>query len=121
MVNNWSLTLAFHIIFTHAPVNFMWAQAHVCLGVATPLHNFTTLIKCPVITSVQELIKNCFAELQKLHSRSPCHILPCEDIIGDAYIQELNAIVLYAVLFVLSRFHSSLLQCLSGILQETDT
>ena len=24
---NWSLTLAFHIIFTRAPVNFMWAQA----------------------------------------------------------------------------------------------
>ena len=38
--------------FTCAPVNFMWAQAQVCLGVATPLHNFTTFIlvcmhKCP--------------------------------------------------------------------------
>ena len=44
MVNNWSLTLAFHIIFTCAPVNFTWAQAQVCLGVATPLHNFTTFI-----------------------------------------------------------------------------
>ena len=29
--NNWSLTLA------GAPVNFIWAQARVCLGVATPL------------------------------------------------------------------------------------
>ena len=35
--NNWSVTLAFHIIFTQAPVNFMWAWAQVCLGVATPL------------------------------------------------------------------------------------
>jgi len=35
--NNWSLTLAFHIIFTRAQVNFTWAQARVCLGVATPL------------------------------------------------------------------------------------
>ena len=35
--NNWSLTLAFHIIFTRAPVNFTWAQARVCPGVATPL------------------------------------------------------------------------------------
>ena len=35
--NNWSLTLTFHIIFTRAPVNFMWAQAWVCSSVATPL------------------------------------------------------------------------------------
>ena len=35
--NNWSLTLAFHTIFTWAPVNFTWAQARVCPGVATPL------------------------------------------------------------------------------------
>ena len=35
--NNLSLTLAFHIIFTRAPVNFTPAQAWVCPGVATPL------------------------------------------------------------------------------------
>ena len=35
--NNWSLTSAFHITFIRAPVNFMWAQAQVCLGIATPL------------------------------------------------------------------------------------
>ena len=35
--NNWSLTLTFHNIklFTQTPVNFMWAQARVCPGVAT--------------------------------------------------------------------------------------
>ena len=31
--NNWCLTIAFHIIFTWAPVNFTWAQARVCPGV----------------------------------------------------------------------------------------
>ena len=35
--NNWSVTLAFHIIFTQAPVNFTWAWAQVCPGVAMPL------------------------------------------------------------------------------------
>ena len=35
--NNWSLTLAFHIILTQAPVNFMVAQAWVCPGVAMPM------------------------------------------------------------------------------------
>ena len=42
--------------------------------------------------------------MQKVHSRSACHILPYEDIIYDAYMRELNAVVLYAVIFVLSRF-----------------
>ena len=28
--NSWSLTLAFRIIFTQAPLNFTWAQAWVC-------------------------------------------------------------------------------------------
>ena len=36
--NNRSLTLAFHIIFTRAPVTFTWAQTWVYLGVATPLY-----------------------------------------------------------------------------------
>ena len=35
--NNWSLSLAFHIILTWAPVNFTWAQDQVSPGVATPL------------------------------------------------------------------------------------
>ena len=35
--NTWSLTLAFYIIFTWAPMNLTWAQAQVCPGVATPL------------------------------------------------------------------------------------
>ena len=35
--NNWPLTLAFHVIFTQETMNFMWAQAQVCPGVATPL------------------------------------------------------------------------------------
>ena len=34
--NNWSSTLTYHIILTWAPVNIMWAQTWVCLGVATP-------------------------------------------------------------------------------------
>ena len=41
--NNWSLTLAFHTIFTQAPVNFMWAQAWVCPGV--PGCSYTTGFK----------------------------------------------------------------------------
>ena len=43
----------------------------------------------------------CFAEVQKVHSRSVCRILPYEDIIYDAYMQELNVVVLHAVIFVL--------------------
>ena len=35
--NNWSLTLAFHIIFAWAPVNFTWTQARVRPGEAMPL------------------------------------------------------------------------------------
>ena len=31
------MTFASHIVFTWAPVNFMWAQAQVRLGVATSL------------------------------------------------------------------------------------
>ena len=37
LIANWSLTLAFHIIFTRAPVNFMWAQTRQCPGAVTPL------------------------------------------------------------------------------------
>ena len=39
--NNWSLILAFHIIFTQAPVDFTWVQAQVCPGIATPLTKLT--------------------------------------------------------------------------------
>ena len=39
--------------------------------------------------------------MQKVHSRSACRILPYEDVIYDAYMQELNVVVLYAVVFVL--------------------
>ena len=52
MSNNWSLTLAFHIIFTRAPVNFMWAQARVCLGVAMPLKS----------TCAQEYMSCCWGK-----------------------------------------------------------
>ena len=44
-----------------------------------------------------------FAEVQKLHSRSACCLLPHEDIIY-AYMQELNAVVLYVVIFGPSQF-----------------
>ena len=37
--NNWSLTLAFHIIFICAQENFTLAKARVCLSVAMPLYN----------------------------------------------------------------------------------
>ena len=46
-----SLTLALHIIFSRAPANFTWAQARVCLGVATPLSVCVT--KPPVKESTQ--------------------------------------------------------------------
>ena len=42
-------------------------------------------------------------EVQKLHSRSACRLLPHEDIIY-AYMQELNAVVLYVVIFGPSQF-----------------
>ena len=44
----WSLTLAFQIIFTRAPVNFTWAQTRVCPGVAMPL--FPLLLTCASFT-----------------------------------------------------------------------
>ena len=44
-----------------------------------------------------------FVEVQKLHSRSACRLLPREDIIY-AYMQELNAVVLYVVIFGPSQF-----------------
>ena len=44
-----------------------------------------------------------FAKVQKLHSGSACHLLRREDIIY-AYMQELNAVVLYVVIFVPSQF-----------------
>ena len=46
--NNWSLTLAFYIIFTWAPVNFMLAHTQVCPGVANTLMMFasTTRYRC---------------------------------------------------------------------------
>ena len=37
--NNWSLTLAFHIIFTRAQENFMLAKAQVGPVVAMPLQS----------------------------------------------------------------------------------
>ena len=57
--------------------------------------------KCPGVDKKISIFH--FAEVQKLHSRSVCRILPYKDIIYDAYIQELNAVVLYAVHFVPSR------------------
>ena len=85
----------------------------------TLLH-YVNMHWCPVITSVQELIGNCFyiflcPEVQKLHSKSAYHIVPCEDITRGSphhsfrvslaeredyimdYMQEL---VLYKVIFV---------------------
>ena len=53
------------------------------------------------MTSIQELIGNCFYISL---SRSACCILPREDKIDDAYMQELNAVVLYVVIFVPSQF-----------------
>ena len=44
-----------------------------------------------------------FAEVQKLQSRSACCILPREEIIYNAYMQELKAVVLYVVIFVPSQ------------------
>ena len=41
--SNLFLTLAFHIFL---PVNFMWAQARVCLDVATPLHLVVCMATC---------------------------------------------------------------------------
>ena len=41
-----------------------------------------------------------FAKVQKLHSGSACHLLRREDIIYE----ELNAVVLYVVIFVPSQF-----------------
>ena len=40
-----------------------------------------------------------FAEVQNLHSRFACHILPHEDVKYDVYMQELNVVMLYAVIF----------------------
>ena len=40
-----------------------------------------------------------FAEVQKFHSRFACHILPHEDV-KYVYMQELNVVMLYAVIFV---------------------
>ena len=53
-----------------------------------------------------------FAKVQKLHSRSACHVLRREDIIY-AYMQELNAVVLASVLLtpVLVR-HTARNQCM---------
>ena len=51
--NNWSLTLPFHNIFTWAPVNFTWAQAWVCLGVAMPLVTEERWISRGILAQVQ--------------------------------------------------------------------
>ena len=59
--NNWSLTLAFHIFFTWAPVNFAWAQAQ---GVATPLSS------APLISSLTSPPSPQLSQsLQPLHPR----------------------------------------------------
>ena len=42
--------------------------------------------------------------VRKLYSRSACRVLPHEDVIYDAYIQELNVVVLHAANFVASQF-----------------
>ena len=54
------------------------------------------------------MASNCFyislcIEVQKLHSRSACRLLPREGIIY-AYMQELNAVVLYVFIFGPSQF-----------------
>ena len=77
-------------------------------------HNFTTfnlvcMHLCPVITSVQEWYKEPFLSLyfSLQCSRSACHLPPHEDIVNDAYMQELNAVMLHIVIFVtLSNFVS---------------
>ena len=58
--------------------------------------------------------------MQKVHSRSACRILPYEDIIYDAYMQELNVFVLYAVIFVLSRFVLPSVLLTPVLVRETD-
>ena len=45
-----------------------------------------------------------FAEVQKIHSRFACHILPHKDVEYDVYMQELNAVMLYAVILVPNQF-----------------
>ena len=42
--------------------------------------------------------------VEKLYSRSACRVHPHEYVIYDAYIQELNVVVLHAVIFVPSQF-----------------
>ena len=59
--------------------------------------------------SVQELIGNCFyislcRSAEASFKICLLYILPREDITYDAYMQELNAIVLYVVIFVPSQF-----------------
>ena len=58
--------------------------------------------------------------MQKVHSRSACRILPYEDIIYDAYMQELNVVVLYAVIFVLRLVFISLSHLTPVLVMETD-
>ena len=57
------------------------------------------------------------------HSRSAHRIFPYEGIIYDAYLQELNGVMLIAVIFASSHLLLPsvilILQCLSGMLQET--
>ena len=62
----------------------------------------------------------CFVEVQKVHSRSACRILPHEDIIYDAYMQELNVVVLYAVIFVLRSVLLPSVLLIPVLVRETD-
>ena len=62
--NNWSLTLAFHIIFTWALVNFTWAQAQLCPDVAITLENSTWMcIRNCFKVYLQPLFRQCLEQL----------------------------------------------------------
>ena len=58
--HTWSLTFAFHIIITRAPVIFTWAEARVCPRVATPL-----LIPPPLPHHIQSITHKEGRELNK--------------------------------------------------------
>ena len=60
--------------------------------------------KCPGVETVSIF---CFAEVQKLHSRSACRNTPYEDIMYDNYVQELNTVVLIVFIFVPGWFSSA--------------
>ena len=79
---------------------------------------------CPVITSVQELINNCFYISLCRSARYAWRILQREDILHNDNMQELNVVMLCSHFctsqFLLASVFTPV-QCLSGILlQETN-